>query len=160
MMAALIDSADPTSRARLSALNSDTIWVALDETGNMNAFSTIPYLSHCSPNEIADIEADWADVTWLANAMSAVGPALSDLLIYTKSLHVQDPTTDSTFETKRIKLAHVLGQVAKRSRAAFSKGWGLAVMYRSSNRSATLEMNISAHELQSVHYSRPSMLTV
>ena len=160
MMAALIDSADPTSRARLSALNSDTIWVALDETGNMNAFSTIPYLSHCSPNEIADIEADWADVTWWANAMSAVGPALSDLLIYTKSLHVQDPTTDSTFETKRVKLAHVLAQVAKRSRAAFSKGWGLAAMYRSSNRSATLDMNISAHELQSVHYSRPSMLTV
>lgn len=158
-VAALIDPAEPTSAARLSALNNDTIWAAMDDLGVVTNFATIPYLQHCTTNEIADIGTDWTDVTWWVDSMVRVGPALAQLLKVTGQSKAADPTTDPQFMSAQSKLAQVLGQVGKNAHAAFAGGWGVAVMNAVSSNRAALDMTVTAHEMPATHYTRPSSIS-
>jgi len=157
-MAALIDPTEPTSAARLSALNNDTIWAAMDDMGAAAEFSTISYLQHCTTNEIADIRADWTDVTWWVDSMMRVGPALAQLLTVAGQSKATDPTTDPKFMSAQDKLAQVLGQVGKNARATFAGGWGIAVMNALSKNGAALDMTVTAHEIPTTHYTKKSSM--
>ncbi len=74
MMAAFIDPNDPTGPARIAVLNDDSVWSAMDQTGAVSAFGTIPGLKRLSPNELADVASAWVDITWWADAMTKVAP--------------------------------------------------------------------------------------
>jgi hypothetical protein len=152
--AALIDPNEPTSAARLLVLTNPTIWAALDDIGAVTQFSTVPYLSHCNPNEIGDIGADWIDITWWAEAMSNVSPALAKLIAAAEGSTAHDPTQDPDFLDARDKLAGVLGEVAKNTKDTFVGGWGIAVMYAVSGGAAALDMTVSAQQLPSTHYAK------
>ena len=152
VMAALIDPADPTGPARIKVLKDDAIWSAMDETGAVGSFGHIPGLRHLQPNELADVGTDWVGIRWWANAMANVAPKLKDVLAALEPTTAQDPTTDPNFMKRRAALASVLGQVARRSHAAFAGGWGVAVMAAVSEFTAPLTMDICADGKISAHY--------
>ena len=158
-LAALIDPTEPTSPARLSVLNNDTIWTAMDEMGVVTNFSTIPHLQHCTTNEIADIGTDWTDVTWWVDSMTRVGPALAQLLTVTGQSKAADPTKDLQFMSAQGKLAQVLGQVGKKARGTFAGGWGIGVMNALSKNGAALDMTVTAHEIPATHYAKPASVS-
>jgi len=159
VMAELIDPNDmgnPTSRARLSALQNDAIWAAMNDKGVVTAFNTIEGLQKCSANELGDIGADWTDITWWADAMTKVAPKLSSVLSARKSSTAKDPTTDPNFMKTRKDLQAVLGQVTRHSRAAFAGGWGTAVMEAVCQFAAPATMDIGADGSIKQHYTSAS----
>jgi hypothetical protein len=88
--------------------------------------------------------------------MLDVAPKLSDLLSAVERSTETDPTTDPDFLKKREALSDVLGAVARRTRAAFAEGWGLAVMATLSNGMARVSMNIGWNS-QMRHYQNRQM---
>lgn len=127
--AALIDAAEPGGGARLTALNSDSIWREMNTLGNTAAFSTIAGLSAYRAPEIAAIAADWVDITWWADAMLKVAPKLTDVLAALQTSTNTDPSANDDLMKKRQALADVVGAVGRRSQSAFGDGWGLAVLF-------------------------------
>lgn len=127
--AALIDPGEPSGQARLSALNNDSIWAKLDETGNTAAFGDITGLNTYRQPEIQAIAADWIDITWWSDAMVKVAPKLSDVLAAVEVSTNPDPSANEDLMKKRQALADVLGAVGRRSQSAFGDGWGLAVLF-------------------------------
>jgi hypothetical protein len=156
VMIALIDPGNPGSAARIFALSSNPVWNAMNELGATASFHQIPELSHLGENELAVIAADWIDIRWWADAMLDVAPKLSDLLSAVERSTETDPTTDPDFLKKREALSDVLGAVARRTRAAFAEGWGLAVMATLSNGMARVSMNIGWNS-QMRHYQNRQM---
>ncbi|MGH9695840.1 MAG: hypothetical protein ACRD5Z_16935, partial [Bryobacteraceae bacterium] len=71
---------------------------------------------------------------------------------------VADPTTDPEFMKKREALAHVLGAVARHTRAAFAEGWGLAVMAALSSGAAKISMDVGWNS-QTRHYQNRQTLS-
>jgi len=152
VMIALIDPSEPTGPARISVLQNEAIWAAMDNSGNVNAFGSIAGLQKLGPNELSDAGVDWTDITWWADAMTKVAPKLSDVLSALKSSTAKDPTTDPNFMKKRKDLEAVIGQVTRHSRAAFAGGWGIAVMEAVSQFAAPVTMDISADGNIKQHY--------
>ena len=152
VMVSLIDPTEPTGPARISVLQNDALWAAMDEKGNVNAFGSIAGLQDLSPNELSDVGVDWTDITWWADAMSKVAPKLSDVLLALKSSTAKDATTDPNFMKKRKDLEAVIGQVTRHSRAAFAGGWGIAVMEAVSHFAAPVAMDITADGNIKQHY--------
>ena len=155
MMVGFIDPTDPTGPARIKALQNNDVWSAMDQTGSVNAFNTIEGLKHLSPNELADVGADWSDIAWWAGAMSKVAPKLTDLLAALQQSTAADFSQDPKFMAARDALAGVLGQVARKSRAAFAGGWGVAVMEEVSGFAAPATLDISADGGIKQHYESP-----
>jgi hypothetical protein len=155
MMVGFIDSTDPTGPARIKALQNNDVWSAMDQAGSVNAFNTIDGLKHLSPNELADVGTDWSDIAWWAGAMSKVAPRLTDLLLALQQSTAADFSKDPKFMAARDALAGVLGQVARKSRAAFAGGWGVAVMEEVSGFAAPATLDISADGGIKQHYESP-----
>jgi hypothetical protein len=153
------DQGDPTGRARLSVLQNDAIWAAMNDKGAVAGFNTIDGLQKLSANELSDVGADWTDITWWADAMTKVAPKLSAVLSALKSSTAKDPTTDPNFMKKRKDLQAVLGQVTRNSRAAFAGGWGIAVMETVCQFAAPMTMDINADGSIKQHYTSGSAAT-
>jgi hypothetical protein len=150
----LLDPADPGGPARIQALNSDAIWSAMDDIGNVAAFGTsIPELSSFGPTDIAAIGADWVDIRWWADAMVQVAPKLSAVL--TAVEQSPNPETDSNFVNQRKALQNALGDVAKNAHSAFGDAWGLGVMFALSNGTAHATLDIAANSSTIEHLETP-----
>ncbi len=156
---ALLDPTDPATPARTRALNTDAIWKAMDDNGDVAAFETLPGLSGLRTTDLGAIGADWTDIAWWTEAMLKVAPKLTDLLKAVDQSSQADPTQDPNFMSKRKALAHVLGGVAKNSRSAFGDGWGLAVMFRLAGAGVPVTMDICYNSL-SKHYPEPAKTAV
>jgi hypothetical protein len=141
-MLALIDPADPAGQVRRNALANDQIWAAMDATGAVASFRTIPGLTALSPTEIAVVGADWIDVRWWADSMVQISSQLVQLISAIDASAAADPSTDPNFMKSRDKVAASLAAVTRRAHAAFVGGWGLAVMAALSG-SAHLAMDLS-----------------
>ena len=141
-MLALIDPADPAGRVRRNALANDQTWAAMDSTGAVASFRTIPGLTALSPTEIAVVGADWIDVRWWADSMVQISSQLAQLISAIEASAAADPSTDLSFMKSREQVAASLAAVTRRAHAAFVGGWGLAVMAALSG-SAHLTMDIS-----------------
>ena len=158
VMLCFVDPSDPSGPARIRVLKDDALWTAMDNTDAVAEFGTIPGLSKLGANELADVGADWSDVTWWAGAMSKVAPKLRDMLAALEQSTTKDPTADQNFMKKRDKLASVLGKVAQNARAAFAGGWGIAVMEAVSGFAAPVTLDISADGNIKQHYASPQAI--
>jgi len=152
-MRALIDPADPSGEIRRSVLANDRIWSAMDDTGNVASFGTIPGLAGLSPVQIAVVSADWIDVRWWADSMSQVGKQLAKLIAAIETSKAADPSTDPEFMKNRENVAASLAAVTRRTHAAFVGGWGVAVMVALSGSAASLAMDVN-WEGNSRHYEK------
>ena len=155
VMAQLIDPDSPNGSDRIRILRDDPTWAAMDDKGAVGAFNTIDGLRNLNPNALADVGADWTDITWWADAMSKVAPKLSAVLSALKSTTAADPTTDRKFMKARKNLEAAIGQVTRNSRAAFAGGWGVAVMETVCGFATPVTMDINADGNIAKHYQNP-----
>jgi hypothetical protein len=139
---ALLDPSETNAGARIAVLKDDKLWVAMGETGNVNAFKTIEGLRGLNDTALGAVSADWVDIRWWANAMLKVAPQLSQTLHAIELSTAPDPTTDAAFMKQRKGLEDILADVGKNTRSAFGDGWGLLVMFNLSNGAAALEMDL------------------
>jgi hypothetical protein len=151
-MLALIDPADPAGDVRRSVLANDQIWAAMDDTGSVASFKTIPGLTALGPTQIGAVGADWIDVRWWADSMLEISKQLAQLISAIDASSAADPSADPEFMKNREKVAASLAAVTRRAHAAFVGGWGLAVMAALSA-STALAMDIS-WDGDSRHYQK------
>jgi hypothetical protein len=142
-MAALIPECEGSGKARRTALTSDAIWHAMAVNGNMGAFSTLPEFRSFQRAEIGAISADWSDITWWAEAMESTGEKLKEVLAVVRKTP-GDISKNNAFMSAREKLADALKKAANRSKAAFTDGWGLAVLFALGNGFADAQMELSS----------------
>ena len=141
-MLALIDPADPAGEVRRSVLANDRIWAAMDDTGAVASFRTIPGLTALGPTQIGAVGVDWIDVRWWADSMLEINKQLALLIAAIDASTAADPSADPEFMKNREKVAASLAAVTRRAHAAFVGGWGLAVMAALSGSAAlTLDIN-------------------
>lgn len=158
VMASLIPPGDSIAIARIKALNNDTLWKAMDESGNVAAFGQMEAFKRYDAQAQRAIATDWIDIIWWANAMIKVAPRLNDMLTAAEASS-GDPTQSSTWQKKRLLLADAIAGVAKNTRAAFAEGWGLAVMFALSKQPAAIEMDLCA-DSRHEHYAAPQPAAV
>jgi hypothetical protein len=142
-MVALLDPNDLANSERITVLQNDSIWSAMDENGNVSAFNTIPFLSHLNAAELGAISVDWVSVAWWRDSMLKVAPVLSQVLTTLKGITGGDPTKDPAFESQHKKLSGVLGAVARNTNDAFIGGWGPSVMFALSGRHGVATMEVA-----------------
>jgi len=80
--------------------------------------------------------SDWYDITFWARSIATVAPALKSVLDTAETQIQGDPTKNPTFMRQRAALAKAVATVTRDTKAAFEKGWPLAVMFTLSGRKA------------------------
>lgn len=113
IMSIFLDPSDDTDEVRIALLGNDSAWAAMDDLGNVAAFSTIPFLSHLGTTQLGAVSADWVSIAWWSDAISLVGPALSDALGAAENSSSADPRLDDTFIHARRRLSNVLWAVSR-----------------------------------------------
>ncbi|MDQ2840303.1 MAG: hypothetical protein M3Y72_04540 [Acidobacteriota bacterium] len=121
-LAALLDRNIPADRARVAVLNSDAQW---EEMENQKF-----------PADSPGSYSDWFDIATWASAIAGVAPHLREVLSVVDKNQGGDPTKDPAFMNARKALAKALSDVTHDARAAFEKGWPIAVMVALTGRSA------------------------
>jgi hypothetical protein len=143
-MIASIDPGDPAGSQRLSVLNDDQIWSAMDSTGNIAAFNTIPGLTQLSLPLLEAVGTDWEAIAWWADSMQHVPPRLADTLGFLATLPASgDFSANPDFIAKTKLLQNALAGVARKTHAAFAGGWGMAVVFALAGTGAERDMDIS-----------------
>ena len=142
-MVALLDPNDPANSERITVLQNDSLWSAMDDSGNVSAFNTIPFFSHLNAAELGAISVDWVSVAWWRNSMLKVAPVLSQVLTTLDGITGGDPTKDPAFESQHKKLSGVLGAVARNTKDAFIGGWGPSLMFALSGRHGVATMEVA-----------------
>jgi hypothetical protein len=143
VMTQLLDPQDPTDAIRISVLNSPAICAEMDELGSVATFHTIDGLSQLNPAQLGAVDADWVSIAWWADSLVKIAPALTATLNAIAAVPAgSDPSKDANFMKRRANLANVLGDVTRRTDAAFVHGWGAAVMFALSGRHGTAAMDV------------------
>lgn len=142
-MRAFLSPTDDTDEIRLSVLGNDAAWAAMDDNGNVQAFHSIPYLSHLGPTQLSAVGGDWTSIVWWAKTVTKVAPALDAVLKALEGLSGDDPSKDAAFMSTRTNLANVLGEVTRKTDAAFVHGWGAAVLFGLSGKRGHATLDIT-----------------
>ncbi len=122
VLVSLLDRNIPADRARSNVLNSDAQWEEMEQQ-KFPADSPASY-------------SDWFDIATWASAIAGVAPRLSEVLGVMDNFQGADPTKDPSFMTARKALAKALSDATHDTRAAFEKGWPIAVMVALTGRNA------------------------
>ena len=88
------------------------------------------------PPESPASYSDWYDITFWARSIATVAPALKTVLETADAHNQGDPTKNPSFMAQRTALAKAVAAVTRDTKAAFEKGWPLAVMFTLSGRKA------------------------
>jgi hypothetical protein len=115
VLASLLDRGDAVDNARWKALTDDQIWGAMEQ-------QKFPSGSRAS-------YSDWYDITFWAESITKVAPQLKAVLDAADKLGPGDPTKDPKFMAERAALAKSVAEVTRNTKAAFEKGWPVAVMF-------------------------------
>jgi hypothetical protein len=115
VLASLLDRSQPADDARWQALTSDAAWAEMEQ-------------QKFPPGSPASY-SDWYDITFWARSIATVAPALKAVLETTDAQNQGDPTKNATFMAQRAALAKAVATVTRDTKAAFEKGWPLAVMF-------------------------------
>ncbi len=142
-MIALLDPDDPYAQERLAVLRDDAAWNAMDSTGNVGAFRTIPALRQLPANALADVAADWTAVRWWADTMLRVAPQLASLLAFVRTVSADGFSTNPEFLKRTRQFQNILGALVKKTHAAFVGGWGMALVSSLAGPDAVRSMSIS-----------------
>jgi hypothetical protein len=122
VLASLLDRNQPADNARWQALTSDATWAEMDQ-------------QKFPPGSPASY-SDWYDITFWARSIATVAPALKAMLEIMDAQNQGDPAKNPTFMAQRAALAKAVAAVTRDTKAAFEKGWPLAVMFVLSGRKA------------------------
>ncbi len=144
ILASLLDRNDPVDQARWAALSDDTVWA------NMEA-QKFPRQSPAS-------YSDWYDITFWARAVGTVAPHLARVLAAVSGQGSGDPTKDPAFMAARGALAKAIADVTSNTKAAFEKGWPLAILFALSGRQAPVSFEAGWNGKDVV--TRPSAKTL
>jgi len=143
VMTGLIDPTEPINATRISFLENDAAWSAMDEDGNTANFETLPGFGALSTNELASVTVDWVGIRWWSDAICRVAPGLAQTLQVLDEITATDPTSDPNFMKQRETLAAILGAVAKDTKAAFVNTWGPAVISALSSQKPAASLDIA-----------------
>ncbi len=114
VLAGLLDPGNAADHARLLVLNNGASWAEMD--------------AQKFPPAWPASYSDWYDITFWAHAIATVGPRLKAVLAAAEAAGIADPAKDPRFMAAREALAKALAEVTRKTRAAFEKGWPIAVM--------------------------------
>ncbi len=116
VLVSLLDQSDPVDLQRLGNLDDDTIWAQMDSNQWTPDLTRLSY-------------PDWYDITFWAQAVADVAPALKAALDAVEGVPAgEDPSTNSSFMKARGKLADAIGAATRNLHAAYEAGWPIAVM--------------------------------
>ncbi len=122
VLASLLDRNDTADNLRRQILNNDAAWAEMDN-------------QKFPPGSPASY-SDWVDITTWAHAIAAVAPRLKSVLEAADNLKGADPAKDSQFMAQRTALSKTLLEATRDTRAAFEKGWPIAVTFALTGRKA------------------------
>ncbi|MBV8865905.1 MAG: hypothetical protein JO210_10970 [Acidobacteriaceae bacterium] len=120
----LLDNHSAVDQARAKALQSDTIWAEM-EAQKFPPGSPASY-------------SDWFDIVSWAHSVATVAPLLKVVLEAAGNPKTPDPAEDPAFMAARDAVAKSIGEVTRNTKAAFEKGWPMAVMFALSGRKAAV----------------------
>ncbi len=115
VLASLLDRNQPPDDARWQALTNDATWAEMEQ-------------QKFPPGSPASY-SDWYDITFWARSIATVAPALKSVLETADAQNQGDPTKNAAFMAQRAALAKAVAAVTRDTKAAFEKGWPLAVMF-------------------------------
>src|SRR5581483_149246 len=115
VLASLLDKNQPADNTRWQILTSDTAWAEMEQQK--------------FPPESPASYSDWYDITFWARSIATVAHALKTVLETADAHNQGDPTKNPSFMTQRTALAKAVAAVTRDTKAAFEKGWPLAVMF-------------------------------
>ncbi len=115
VLASLLDRNQPADNARWQVLTSDSTWADMEQ-------------QQFPPGSPASY-SDWYDITFWARSIATVAPRLKAVLDAADAQRQGDPTKDPTFMAERAALAKAIATVTRDTKAAFEKGWPMAVMF-------------------------------
>jgi hypothetical protein len=121
VLASLLDRSSTVDDARSHALTDNTIWAQMED-------QKFPQSSY----------SDWYDITFWAHSVTTVAPRLKAILDAAAAQKAGDPTKDPKFMAERDALAKAIAKVTRDTKAAFEKGWPVAVMFALSGRKAPI----------------------
>ncbi len=123
----LLDRSSAMDEARKRALQSDAIWADMEKQ-KFPADSPASY-------------SDWFDIVTWAHSVATVAPLLKLVLAAAEHPNTPDPSTDPAFMAAREAVAKAIAEVTRNTRAAFEKGWPIAVMFALSGRKAAVSFD-------------------
>jgi hypothetical protein len=141
VMCEFLNPADPNDAIRIGVLKNDSAWAQMLQVGPFN-FGQVPYLSHLGSAQLAVVAGDYTSIVWWTSAISKVAPALSDVLKAIEASTSADPASDGEFMKQRSQLANILGEITRKTDAAFVHGWGAAVMFALSGRHGAAQVSL------------------
>jgi hypothetical protein len=115
ILASLLDRGNAADNVRWQALTDDQTWAAMEQ-------------QRFPPGSPASY-SDWYDITFWAQSIANVAPQLKTVLDAADKLGPGDPTKNPTFMAERAALAKSVAEVTRNTKAAFEKGWPVAVMF-------------------------------
>jgi hypothetical protein len=115
VLASLLDRNSAVDKARRQVLADDAIWAQMD--------------AQKFPEDSPASYSDWYDITFWAHSVATVAPRLKLVLDAADAKPTGDPTKNAQFMSERQELAKAIAEVTRNTRAAFEKGWPLAVMF-------------------------------
>ncbi len=124
VLASLLDRNQPADNARWQALINDATWAQMEQ-------------QKFPPGSPASY-SDWYDITFWAQSIATVAPALKAVLDTADAQSQGDPTKNAAFMAQRAGLSKAIATVTRDTRAAFEKGWPLAVMFTLSGSKAAV----------------------
>ena len=122
VLASLLDRNDPVDNARWRALTDDAVWADMER-------------QHF-PRESPASYSDWYDVTFWAHALATVAPLLELVLSAAARQGSGDPAKNPDFMQARAALSKAIADVTSNTKAAFEKGWPLAILFALAGRRA------------------------
>jgi hypothetical protein len=120
VLASLLDRSSGVDDARWRALTDNTIWSQMEDQKFPQGGSY----------------SDWYDIAFWAHSVATVAPRLKAILEAAAAQKAGDPTKDPKFMAERDALAKAIAEVTRNTKAAFEKGWPVAVMFALSGRNA------------------------
>jgi hypothetical protein len=120
VLASLLDRSSGVDDARWRALTDNTIWSQMEDQKFPQGGSY----------------SDWYDITFWAHSVATVAPRLKAILEAAAAQKAGNPTKDPKFMAERDALAKAIAEVTRNTKAAFEKGWPVAVMFALSGRNA------------------------
>ena len=142
-MLALLPAGEASNDARRLPLTTGVLWEQIKDNGQSNNFGGAFERYHFSPNELADIDADYTLIRWWADVMHKMAVALEAILKYLARKPFVDPK-DSALTQLRSALNHAAALVGQDTKNEFAEPFGLIAMDLASGQKAAIDLHVAS----------------